>query len=609
MNPKVSQLRHGDRPSVNRLARNVDLEGEFRGFQLILTKYLRMYLTHHLSEWSLTENGNQTDFGMVDRHTTITADHLVVGTGIAGLMLALKLARNGRVLVIAKGRLEDNNTWVAQGGIASVLDDSDSFEAHVEDTIVAGAGLCHPGIVRMVVENGPRLIRELIDIGVRFTTCDGADNSFHLTREGGHSHRRVIHSADLTGREVLRALILACKAQPAITILEDQKAVDLLTSDKFGVAGGPAFGAARCYGAYVMDRASRTVYQIRAGRTYLCTGGHGRAYLYTSNPDSATGDGLAMAWRAGCRVANLEFMQFHPTCLYHPRAKTFLISEAVRGEGGVLKDSTGQEFMSRYHPLGSLAPRDVISRAIDSELKKSGASNVFLDVRHLGELRIKEHFPNIHKTCLEFGIDMVREMIPVVPAAHYSCGGIVVDDAGRTNVDGLYALGEVACSGLHGANRLASNSLLEALVYADRVATDVALDQGENGDTDIASQADIPPWDSGTAVPPDELVVLSHTWDEIRRLMWHYVGIVRSEKRLARALSRISTIRAELDDYYWNHQLTEQLLEVRNLALVAWLTVRCALSRKESRGIHYTIDFPDRDSRMPPRDTILTSGH
>lgn len=541
----------------------------------------------------------------LDRNSVLAADHLIVGTGIAGLMLALKLAKNGRVLVIAKGGLEDNNTWMAQGGIASVLGDSDSFEAHVSDTIAAGAGLCHPGIVRMVVENGPRLIQELIDIGVQFTTHGPGNAGFHLTREGGHSHRRVIHSADLTGREVLRALILACKAEPSITILENQNAVDLLTSDKFGSVGESVFGAARCFGAYVMDRASRVVYQIRAGRTYLCTGGHGRVYLYTSNPDSATGDGLAMAWRAGCRVANLEFMQFHPTCLYHPKAKTFLISEAVRGEGGVLKNAAGQAFMEGGDKPGSLAPRDIVSRAIDSELKKSGATNVFLDIRHLGESRIKSLFPNIYRTCLDFGVDMVREMIPVVPAAHYSCGGIVVDDAGRTNIEGLYALGEVACSGLHGANRLASNSLLEALVYADRVATDVQLDVEQD---DSAYSIDIPPWDSGSAAPPDELVVLSHTWDEIRRLMWHYVGIVRSEKRLARALSRISVIRSELDEYYWNYQLTEQLLEVRNLALVAWLTVRCALSRKESRGIHYTLDFPAPDQRGKPRDTILSSG-
>ncbi len=541
----------------------------------------------------------------------IKTDHLVIGTGIAGLMLALKLARHGRVLVIAKGSLEDNNTWMAQGGIATVLDGSDSFENHVHDTTVAGAGLCHPGIVRMVVENGPRLIRELIDIGVKFTRTEaGNDSSYHLTREGGHSHRRVIHADDLTGKEVLIALIRACREQPSIRIIENQKAVDLLTSDKFGSSGPASFGPPRCYGAYVMDRQSRIVYQARAGRTYLCTGGHGRVYLYTSNPDSATGDGLAMGWRAGCRVANLEFMQFHPTCLYHPKAKTFLISEAVRGEGGVLKDAAGHEFMEAYHPLGSLAPRDIVSRAIDAELKKSGATNVFLDIRHLGEERLRKLFPNIYQTCLQFGIDMARDMIPVVPAAHYSCGGILVDDAGHTSIDGLYALGEVACSGLHGANRLASNSLLEALVYADRVATDVALahQSDEESNAFSATQVRIPPWDCGAAVPPDELVVLSHTWDEIRRLMWHYVGIVRSEKRLSRALSRISAIRAELDEYYWNYELTEQLLEVRNLAVVAWLTVRCAISRKESRGIHYTIDHPRLDERFTGRDTIVASG-
>lgn len=560
---------------------------------------------------------------ILDKDTVIRTDHLVIGTGIAGLMLALKLARHGNVLVIAKGSLEENNTWMAQGGIASVLDDTDSFESHVRDTMNAGAGLCHPGIVRMVVENGPRLIRELIDIGVKFTRRDAATStgsadpgSYHLTREGGHSHRRVIHADDLTGKEVLSALIRACREQPSIRIIENQMAVDLLTSDKFGPARASSFDAPRCYGAYVMDRDSRVVYQVRAGRVYLCTGGHGKVYLYTSNPDSATGDGLAMAWRAGCRVANLEFMQFHPTCLFHPKAKTFLISEAVRGEGGILKDASGRSFMESWHPLGSLAPRDIVSRAIDAELKRSGASNVFLDVRHLGEEKLRRLFPNIYQTCLQYGIDMARDMVPVVPAAHYSCGGIIVDDAGRTNVEGLYALGEVACSGLHGANRLASNSLLEALVYADRVATDVGLDHESTESITAAFNVEIPSWDIGAAVPPDELVVLSHTWDEIRRLMWHYVGIVRSNKRLARALSRISAIRAELDDYYWNYELTGQLLEVRNLALVAWLTVRCAMSRKESRGIHFSLDFPGDlpgsdqvvADRLAGRDTILSSG-
>jgi L-aspartate oxidase len=547
---------------------------------------------------------------------TIHTDHLVIGTGIAGLMLALKLARHGRVLVIAKGSLEDNNTWMAQGGIASVLDNADSFENHVRDTIAAGAGLCHPPVVRMVVENGPRLIRELIDIGVRFTrTGDEPGSNYHLTREGGHSHRRVIHADDLTGKEVLSALIRAAKEQPSIRILEHQMAVDLVTSNKFGPQDRRAgFAAPECFGAYVMDRATRAVYLVQSPRTYLCTGGHGKAYLYTSNPDSATGDGLAMAWRAGCRIANLEFMQFHPTCLFHPRAKTFLISEAVRGEGGVLRDQQGRSFMEAWHPMGSLAPRDVVSRAIDAELKKSGASNVFLDIRHLGEEKLRRLFPNIYQTCLQFGIDMARDMIPVVPAAHYSCGGVAVDDSGRTGISGLYALGEVACSGLHGANRLASNSLLEALVYADRVASDVTSDLCGDISSGAASVAKveaqehaIPAWDKGSAVPPDELVVLSHNWDEIRRLMWHYVGIVRSEKRLKRALSRIAAIRAELDEYYWNYELTEQLLEVRNLALVAWLTVRCAMARKESRGIHFTIDHPRPDERLAGRDTIMVS--
>ncbi len=498
-------------------------------------------------------------------------------------------------MLIAKGSLTENNTWFAQGGIATVLDEGDTFARHVSDTLVAGAGLCHEDIVRLVVEGGPQAIRELVEHGVHFSETEQV-GTFHLTREGGHSHRRVIHVDDATGQAVMRALIIVARAHPRIKIVENQMAVDLITTDKYA----PDFARNSCLGAYVLDRSTQTIYQIRSSNTFLCTGGHGKVYLYTSNPDAATGDGLAMGWRAGCKVANLEFMQFHPTCLYHPHAKTFLISEAVRGEGGILKDRQGREFMHHYHPMKSLAPRDIVARAIDSELKRSGDTNVFLDVRHLGAEFITKHFPNIYATCLEFGIDMVRDMLPVVPAAHYSCGGLVVDEHGRTNVEGLFALGETACTGLHGANRLASNSLLEALVFADRAAA-IVLAEGELPVLPVA----VPSWDVGKAAPADELVVLSHNWDEIRRLMNHYVGIVRSTNRLKRALQRITVIREELDTYYWDSKITDALLEVRNLALVAELTVRCAIARKESRGIHFTLDYPEPNDVFGKKDTIL----
>lgn len=529
----------------------------------------------------------------MDQHALVTTDNLIVGSGIAGLMLALKLAEKQQVLLIAKAGLTDSNTWYAQGGIASVLDEHDSFDEHIADTLTAGAGLCHEDIVELVVKSGPDLIRELITLGVRFSQEDGA---VHLTREGGHSHRRVIHADDITGQAVVRTLIDTARGHPNITILEHQMAVDLLTTDKYA----PNFGHNACIGAYVLDRKTKAIYQVRSTNTFLCTGGHGKVYLYTTNPDSATGDGLAMGWRAGCKVANLEFMQFHPTCLYHPQAKTFLISEAVRGEGGVLRDRRGREFMQDYHPMGSLAPRDIVARAIDLELKKSGDTSVFLDTRHLGEAKLQKHFPNIFATCLKFGIDMSKDLIPVVPAAHYSCGGIVVDDKGRTGVRGLYAIGENACTGLHGANRLASNSLLEALVFADQVAKDVLK-------TDVLPQVEVevPAWDTGGVAPPDEMVVLSHTWDEIRRLMWNYVGIVRTDNRLKRSLSRITALREELDIYYWDYQVTDALLEVRNLALVASLTIRCAMARKESRGIHFTLDYPEPNDRFGRKDTVL----
>jgi L-aspartate oxidase len=522
--------------------------------------------------------------------------HLVIGTGIAGLGLALKLAKNFKVHVIAKSSLTDNNTYHAQGGIASVLGNSDHFDNHVSDTLDAGAGLCQMDVVRSVVESGPALVKELIDLGVNFTE-NIAGSDFHLTQEGGHSHRRVLHAADLTGREIMRALIENARAHKNITILEDQMAIDLLTTDKYA----PNFEENICLGAYVLHRASHEIYQIRSEFTHICTGGNGRAYLYTSNPNSATGDGLAMGWRAGCRVANLEFMQFHPTCLFHAHNRTFLISEAVRGEGGILKDRSGRAFMKDYHEKADLAPRDIVARAIDTELKKSGDTNVFLDVRHLGEDRILKMFPGINSKLKSFDVHMEKEMIPVVPAAHYNCGGIVVNKSGWTGIKGLYALGESACTGLHGANRLASNSLLEALVYADRVAAEM----NELGIKGEQAEVNIPDWNKGKAASSDELGVLNQCWDEIRRVMWHYVGIVRSDKRLVRALNRISTLRQELDQHYWEYEINERVLEVRNLALVAELTIKSAMARKESRGIHYNIDHPETDNVYGKKDTIL----
>ena len=525
----------------------------------------------------------------------LETDHLIIGAGIAGLQLALHLRHYGNVMVVTKSDIIDSNTWYAQGGIASVLNEDDSFGDHVSDTIEAGAGLCKSSIVEKVVRIGPEAISELIEYGVAFTKEKAGDQTYHLTKEGGHSKRRVIHAKDLTGREVLRGLAARVDSCPNIKVLENQFAVDLLTTDRHA----PDFAENRCLGAYFYDRDSQNIYPIRAKRTFIATGGHGKAYQYTSNPDSATGDGLAMAWRAGCRIANLEFMQFHPTCLFHPKAKSFLITEALRGEGAVIRNESGDDFIKAHHPLGSLAPRDIVARAIDSELKSSGRSHVWLDARALGRQRLVDHFPNIFERCQFYGIDISSEMIPIVPAAHYSCGGVVVDEGGATNIKGLYALGEVACTGLHGANRLASNSLLEALAFAKFVADRVALEEPYQ-----ASEIHLPDWDDYDAVASDEMVVLSHTWDEIRRLMWNYVGIVRTTRRLERALHRVRSIRGELNRYYWNYRLSDGFLEVRNLADVAYLTIRCAMSRKESRGIHYTTDFPE--SRSSGRDTILS---
>jgi L-aspartate oxidase len=542
-------------------------------------------------------------------------DYLVLGSGIAGLSFALKVAPRGRVAIVTKKDRAESNTNYAQGGIASVTSKEDSFESHVRDTLTAGAGLCKKNVVRTIVEEGPARIAELIELGMKFSERDAPDEDggkqLDLGREGGHSKRRILHAKDVTGREIERALLAAVAQQPNIRIFENHLAIDLITSQKLGYVGEN-----RCLGAYVFDKKSGGVETFAAPVTILATGGCGKVYLYTTNPDIATGDGVAMAYRAGAAVADMEFVQFHPTCLYHPQAKSFLISEAVRGEGGVLKTLEGVEFMDAYHPLKSLAPRDVVARAIDSEMKKSGAEHVWLDITHKPARFIIERFPNIYQTCLRYGIDITKEPIPVVPAAHYQCGGVVTNVDGETDIAGLYAVGEVACTGLHGANRLASNSLLEALVCAHRAAEKVAagvppavtggiLPPGSTSGKRPDATFKIPAWQSGDASNPDEMVVVSHNWDEIRRLMWDYVGIVRTNKRLARAQKRIANLQEEIHDYYWNFIVTSDLLELRNIATVAELIVRCALMRPESRGLHYNLDYPEANPEWAQRDTVL----
>ncbi len=525
-------------------------------------------------------------------------DYLVLGSGLAGLFFALKVAPRGRVAIVTKKDRAESNTNYAQGGIASVTSKEDSFEAHVRDTLTAGAGLCKESTVRAIVEDGPARIAELIELGVKFSERDAPSEDggreLDLGREGGHSKRRILHAKDITGREVERALLNAAAQQPNIQIFENHLAIDLITSHKLGHAGPN-----RCLGAYVFDRIGQRVWAFTAPVTLLATGGCGKVYLYTTNPDIATGDGVAMAYRAGAPVANMEFVQFHPTCLYHPQAKSFLISEAVRGEGGVLKTLEGAEFMDAYHPMKSLAPRDVVARAIDSEMKKSGAEHVWLDITHKPARFIIERFPNIYQTCLRYGIDITKDPIPVVPAAHYQCGGVVTTVDGGTEITGLYAAGEVACTGLHGANRLASNSLLEALVCSRRAAEYVLKNPPP------PAGFKIPLWQSGDATNADELVVVSHNWDEIRRLMWDYVGIVRTGKRLQRAESRLALLQQEIREYYWNFIVTSDLLELRNIATVAELIVRCALMRPESRGLHYNLDYSEANPEWAQRDTVL----
>jgi L-aspartate oxidase len=525
-------------------------------------------------------------------------DYLVLGSGLAGLFFALKVAPRGRVAIVTKKDRAESNTNYAQGGIASVTSKEDSFESHVRDTLTAGAGLCKQDVVRTIVEDGPARIAELIELGMKFSERDAPDEDggkeLDLGREGGHSKRRILHAKDVTGREIERALLNAAARQPNIQIFENHLAIDLITSQKLGYVGEN-----RCLGAYVFDKNANRVWTFTAPVTILATGGCGKVYLYTTNPDIATGDGEAMAYRAGASVANMEFVQFHPTCLYHPQAKSFLISEAVRGEGGVLKSLEGVEFMDACHPLKSLAPRDVVARAIDSEMKKSGAEHVWLDITNKPARFIIERFPNIYQTCLRYGIDITKEPIPVVPAAHYQCGGVVTNVDGETDIAGLYAIGEVACTGLHGANRLASNSLLEALVCAHRAAQHVAKYSSPKTDFKI------PLWQSGNASNPDEMVVVAHNWDEIRRLMWDYVGIVRTNKRLARAQKRIANLQEEIHDYYWNFIVTSDLLELRNIATVAEMIVRCAQMRPESRGLHYNLDYPEANPEWSQRDTVL----
>jgi L-aspartate oxidase len=515
-------------------------------------------------------------------------DVLVIGSGAAGLSLALHLGATRRVALVSKADLTQGSTYWAQGGMAAVLDNADTIDSHVQDTLDAGAGLCSRDAVEFTVSNSRRCVEWLVSQGVDFDRRDDdAQDQYHLTMEGGHSHRRIIHAADRTGRAISEVLTERVKAAENIEIFTDRTAVDLVVQD------------GRCSGAYLLDQQSGHVDLFQAQAVVLATGGASKAYLYTSNPDGASGDGIAMAWRAGCRVANLEFNQFHPTCLYHPKAKSFLITEAIRGEGGRLLLPDGQPFMQNFDERAELAPRDIVARAIDHEMKRLGADCVFIDISHRPREFLESHFPTVMSRCAEFGIDIASEPIPVVPAAHYTCGGIVVDTHSRTDMDGLYAVGESSCTGLHGANRMASNSLLECIVYAESAAAHIE----QTLDT-APSPGNAPPWDESQVTDSDEDVVISHNWDELRRFMWDYVGIVRTNKRLQRAKHRVDLLQAEIAEYYGNYKVSNDLLELRNLAMVAELMIRCAIERKESRGLHYTLDYPER---LPTAlDTVLT---
>jgi L-aspartate oxidase len=526
-------------------------------------------------------------------------DVAIVGSGLAGLSVALHLAQTRKVVVISKRTLLDGASNWAQGGIAAVLDSGDSHDQHINDTLIAGAGLCDEGATRYIVENSRAAIDWLIEQGVPFTRDPKAELGFHLTREGGHSQRRIIHAADATGHAVQVTLEEKARRHPNITVLEHHYAIDVIRSDKIG----DDKGVPRCLGLYVQDINTGKVMTLAADHTVLATGGAGKVYLYTTNPDTATGDGIAMAWRAGCRVANMEFIQFHPTCLYHPYAKSFLISEAVRGEGGVLKlpagagAAAGKRFMPEHDERAELAPRDVVARAIDFEIKKRGLDYVDLDISHQPPEFLKEHFPTIYARCLELGIDITKQPIPVVPAAHYTCGGVVTDTCGRTDLPGLYAVGETAYTGLHGANRLASNSLLECLVIGRAAANHIAQQSK-------APVISLPAWDESRVTDADEEVVIAHNWDELRRFMWNYVGIVRTTKRLERAQHRIRLLRDEIYEYYANFRITRDLLELRNLVDVASLIVDSALSRRESRGLHFSQDYSETLPKALP--TVLS---
>ncbi|HAW1134006.1 TPA: L-aspartate oxidase [Escherichia coli] len=528
-----------------------------------------------------------------------SCDVLIIGSGAAGLSLALRLADQHQVIVLSKGPVTEGSTFYAQGGIAAVFDETDSIDSHVEDTLIAGAGICDRHAVEFVASNARSCVQWLIDQGVLFDTHvqPNGEESYHLTREGGHSHRRILHAADATGREVQSTLVSKTQNHPNIRVLERSNAVDLIVSDKIGLPG-----TRRVVGAWVWNRNKETVETCHAKAVVLATGGASKVYQYTTNPDISSGDGIAMAWRAGCRVANLELNQFHPTALYHPQARNFLLTEALRGEGAYLKRPDGTRFMPDFDERGELAPRDIVARAIDHEMKRLGADCMFLDISHKPADFIRQHFPMIYEKLLGLGIDLTQEPVPIVPAAHYTCGGVMVDDHGRTDVEGLYAIGEVSYTGLHGANRMASNSLLECLVYGWSAAEDITRRM-----PDAHGVSTLPPWDESRVENPDERVVIQHNWHELRLFMWDYVGIVRTTKRLERALRRITMLQQEIDEYYAHFRVSNNLLELRNLVQVAELIVRCAMMRKESRGLHFTLDYPELLTHSGP--SILSPGN